>query len=328
MVKQNWLITGGCGFLGCSLFALLREQGQNVRMVDNLSVGRLADLPLVEPPVAVAPQEMGSWDALTVVKADIRAADVALKVCEGADVIIHLAANTGVMPSIANPRLDCETNVTGVLNYLEGARAHGVKRFVLASSSAPVGEQEPPIHEEMPAHPMSPYGASKLAGEGYCSAYWHSFGVETIALRFGNVFGPGSMHKGSVVALFIRRALANEDLIIYGTGQQTRDFIYINDLRDAIVAAATKPGLNGGEVIQIATGRERTVGEVAEALSGLLLQKTGKAPTIIHEGERVGEMLRNYSDTSKARRLLDYDPQTVFADGLEQTLDYFLAKQA
>lgn len=309
------------------MFAYLRDRGQNVRMVDNFSVGRVQDLPLDRSPAVVTPENMGEWNALSVVEADIRDADVALKVCKGADIIVHLAANTGVMPSIDDPRLDCETNVIGVLNYLEAARAHGIKRFVLASSSAPVGEQPPPIHEEMPAHPMSPYGASKLAGEGYCSAYWHSFGVEAIALRFGNVFGPGSVHKGSVIALFIRRALAGEPLIIYGSGRQTRDFIYIDDLRDAVLAASTRAELGGGEVIQIATGRERTVGEVADALSALLVEKTGKAPSIVHQDERMGEMLRNYSDTSKARRLLDYNPKMSFDEGLSLTLDYFLSCQ-
>lgn len=327
MVKLNWLITGGCGFLGCSLYPYLQKLGHNVRIVDNFSVGQLKDLPVKTLPQVISPNEIRAWEAFCVIEADIRDADAAIKVCAGADIIVHLAVNTGVMPSIENPRLDCETNVIGVLNYLEAARANHVKRFILASSSAPVGEQEPPIHEEMPAHPMSPYGASKLAGEGYCSAYWHSFGIETIALRFGNIFGPGSARKGSVVALFIRRALDGQDLVIYGTGKQTRDFIYVGDLCDALIAAGTKKNLSGGEIIQIATGKERTVGEVAEALSDLLESKTGNAPTIIYEAQRAGEMLRNFSDTSKAKRLLNYNPQTSFVEGLGKTLDYFLSME-
>ena len=141
-----------------------------------------------------------------------------LAATEGADVVIHLAANTGVGPSVENPRMDCETNVTGTLNALEAARAAGAGRFVFASSGAPLGVQTPPLHEEMAPHPASPYGASKLAGEGYCSAWFHSFGVETVVLRFGNVYGEGSTRKASVVAKFIKRALAGEVLEIYGDG--------------------------------------------------------------------------------------------------------------
>ena len=140
-------------------------------------------------------------------------------------------------PSVENPRLDMECNVIGTLNMLEGARMHKVKRFIFASSGAPIGECEPPIHEEMAPHPVSPYGASKLAGEGYCSAYFRTFDVETIALRFGNVYGPGSGHKNSVVAKFIRQAMQGETLEIYGDGKQTRDFIYIDDLIQAICLA-------------------------------------------------------------------------------------------
>ena len=133
-----------------------------------------------------------------------------------------------------------------------------MKRFVFASSGAPVGEVKLPIHEELAPHPVSPYGASKLAGEGYCSAYYRTYGLETVALRFGNVYGPGSTHKGSVVAKFIRQALAGETLEIYGDGTQTRDFIYVDDLIKAIWQASRVPNI-GGEESQIATNRETTL---------------------------------------------------------------------
>jgi UDP-glucose 4-epimerase len=141
--------------------------------------------------------------------------------------------------------MDCMVNVLGTFNYLDACRKSNVKRFVFASSGAPLGEQEPPIHEEMVPRPISPYGASKLCGEAYCSAFHGSFGVETVCLRFGNVYGPYSTHKGSVVAKFIKQILERETLTIYGDGSQTRDFIYIDDLIRAVWAGVTVPGVGG-----------------------------------------------------------------------------------
>lgn len=250
---------------------------------------------------------------------------LALEVSKGVDVIVHLAANTGVGPSVEDPRKDCVTNVIGILNYLEAARHSGVKRFVFASSGAPVGECTPPIHEELPAHPVSPYGASKLAGEGYCSAYYHSFGVETVALRFGNVYGPGSGHKNSVVAKFIKQALAGETLEIYGDGKQTRDFIYIEDLTRAIGLAATKDGV-GGEIFQIATNKETTVCEMLTEL--LAVMKKADIPDIevIYGEKRQGDVMRNFSDTTKAKRILGWKNVVPLGNGLGKTVRYFQSK--
>ena len=267
---MRWLVTGGLGFIGRNLIDdLVKEGGHFVRIVDNLKVGSREDLANVcsfteVDATDIAIHENGAHGVELIV-GDIMDANLALKVCKGFDVIVHLAANTGVAPSVQNPRMDCETNVLGTLNYLEAARHCGVSRFVFASSGAPAGEVEPPIHEEMPAHPVSPYGASKLAGEGYCSAYFRTFGVETVCLRFGNVYGPLSGKKDSVVAKFIKQALAGEVLEIYGDGRQTRDFIYVKDLIGAILSAATKPGI-GGEIFQIATSKETTVSEMLEIL--------------------------------------------------------------
>ena len=179
--------------------------------------------------------------------------------------MIHLAANTGVLPSIQDPTADCSTNVLGTLNFLEASRKSAVKRFDFASSGAPLGEQTAPIHEEMVARPISRYGASKLAGEAYCSAYCGSFGLETVALRFGNVYGPRSNDKGSVVAKFVKHIIAGKPLTIYGDGNQSRDFVYVEDLVQAVLLALERPGI-GGEIFQIATYKEHTVLEVAETL--------------------------------------------------------------
>jgi len=234
-----------------------------------------------------------------------------------------LAANTGVPKSVEDPRADCMNNVVGTFNFLEAARNNKVRRFIFASSGAPAGEVEPPIHEEMAPHPVSPYGASKLAGEGYCSAYFRSYRVETVALRFGNVYGPGSGHKSSVVAKFIRQALEGQPLEIYGDGSQTRDFIYIDDLIDAVWRAATMSGV-GGETFQIATNAETSVREMLEILAPALEKNNIKVPSIIYSEKRLGDVMRNYSDTSKAQAMLGWQVHMSLDRGLEETVRSFL----
>jgi len=254
---------------------------------------------------------------------DIMDDQLALTVSQGCDIIVHFAANTGVGPSVENPRADMLANVVGTFNYLEAARINKIPRFIFASSGAPAGEVEPPIHEELPPHPVSPYGASKLAGEGYCSAYKRTFGIDTVMLRFGNVYGPGSVHKSSVVAKFIRRALAGETLEIYGDGTQTRDFIYIDDLIDAVMLAATAPDI-GGEAFQIATSRETTVGEMAEKLVATLTEAGVANIKLINAETRLGDVKRNFSDTTKARQRLGWQPKIELDAGLGKTVSYFV----
>jgi UDP-glucose 4-epimerase len=246
-----------------------------------------------------------------------------LQAARGVDIFVHLAANTGVELSIRDPRSDCITNVLGTLNCLEAARHQRVKRFILASSGAPMGACEPPVHENKVPHPISPYGASKLAGEGYCSAYFHTFGLETVALRFGNVYGPYSRHKNSVVAKFIRQAMRGEPLDIYGDGHQTRDFIYIDDLVRAIQLAATVEGI-GGEIFHIATNAETSVGELVDRLVPVLAQVGITDVRVRYQTLRVGEMRRNFSDTSKAKRLLHWQAQVGLTDGLRETVEWFV----
>ena len=325
---MNWLITGGCGFIGRAVITRLLEQGAHkIRVLDNLSVGLLADLEAIAPVTQVALDDLGSdWsDGITFTKGDIREAEDMVKASQGAEVLVHLAANTGVFPSVQDPRFDAETNVFGVLNALEACRANNVGRMVFASSGAPLGVQTPPLHEELAPHPASPYGASKLAGEGYCSAYFHCFGVESVVLRFGNVYGEGSTLKASVVAKFIKQALAGEKLEIYGDGSQTRDFIHISDLVNAILAAATTPGV-GGETFQIATASETTVGELTEKLVAALAEE-GVSDVEYFNGEaRQGDVQRNFSDTSKAKRMLDWQTKVSLEDGLRKTVRFFLQK--
>jgi len=322
---MKWLITGGCGFLGTSVIRqLMKEGGHSFRVLDNLSVGTREDLAGVVSFVELKANEISELQEgqCQLIVGDIRDEVVTQKVSHDVDVIIHFAANTGVPNSVADPRLDMECNVIGVFNMLEAARNNKVKRFVFASSGAPAGEVEPPIHEELPPHPVSPYGASKLAGEGYCSSYYRTFGIDTVSLRFGNVYGPGSLHKSSVVAKFIRQALNGETLEIYGDGTQTRDFIYIDDLVNAVILSAITENI-GGETFQIASNKETTVGEITNKMVDLLKIYGINNVKVINGETRLGDVKRNYSDTSKAKLLLGWVPVIGQDEGLRKTVDYF-----
>ena len=330
---MNWLITGACGFIGTNLIAhlLKKNQSEKIRVVDNLSVGKRENLARVcdfcEKARVESQQPSGELDRMPPVElivGDIRDADLALKVGRGIDVMVHLAANPGVMPSIENPRFDCEINILGTLNYLESARINGVKRFIFASSGAPLGEQEPPIHEEKVPKPVSPYGASKLAGEGYCKAYHGSFGLKTLILRFGNVYGPRSKHKNSVIAKFIKQALNGEPLIIYGNGNQTRDFLYTEDLIDAVMAAASIDC--AGETFQIATSRETKIHEIAMKIKELVEDFSGKPVQIVNDNPRDGEIIRSFFDISKSRNILGWEPKWTLEQGLHATVSWFISE--
>ncbi len=331
--KQSWLITGGCGFIGTSLIqSLVRDESAPlIRVLDNLTGGNRDDLGrvcnFVETDISGLeshpPQNASEPCKVELVVGDIRDVNATENVCKGIDTIVHLAASTSIRPSLKDPRFDMESNVIGTLNMLEGARKNGVKRFIFASSGAPAGEVEPPIHEELAPKPVSPYGASKLAGEGYCSAYFGSFGIETVALRFGNVYGPGSSHKSSVVAKFIKKAMAGERLEIYGDGNQTRDFVYIGDLIRAIRTAASVEGV-GGEVFQIATSSETTILELLEELLPLLSLHGIDGVDIFHSEVRPGDVRRNYSDTSKAKRMLGWQAEVSVTEGIGRTIEWFV----
>lgn len=345
------VVTGGCGFIGLNLLYEQLLQGPYGRFVllDNESVGSRRDLERVLT-------ELGGWTVeagetlrtggtcqvykvqssapgdpgeriVVLAPCDIREISGLESVLAGADAVVHLAAQTGVIPSLEGPLFDMDQNVRGTVNLLETCRSLGIRRFVFASSSAPLGEQDPPIDETKVPRPLSPYGASKLAGEGYCSAYAGSFGLETVTLRFSNVYGPRSTHKGSVVALFIKNILAGIPLTIYGTGGQTRDFIYIEDLCNAIGRALSAEDPRAfGSVFQIATFRETTVNELAEQLKEIA-EGEGMGPVEIrYEAERAGEIRRSFSDISRARELLGYEPVHDLGTGLTRTWAWFRAR--
>jgi UDP-glucose 4-epimerase len=297
------LVTGGAGFIGVNLVRTLSSCGYELTILDNFSVGRgeyLEGLPI------------------RIIEDDILNFETTKAAVAGQDAVIHLAAKTGVPGSIAEPRRDCQVNVIGTLNLLEACRVNPQPpRFIFASSNAPLGRQTPPASEDKAPLPVSPYGASKLAGEAYCLAYYGSWRVPIIALRFGNVYGPFSAHKGSVVAKFMKEITAGHCLQIDGDGQQTRDFIYVADLCRAIRLALESRV--SGEIFQIATGVETSIKTLAE----LIEQIAGKHVEVRHGLAREGDVRRNYSAISKARNLLHWEPGTNLMQGLIKTMSWF-----
>ncbi len=328
MVKSSkkYLVTGGCGFVGVTVIHQLLKNipGVSIRIMDNLSGGTPEDLKAVTDFILVKLDETRPMqqEGVELVVADIRDADACKFVAQGAEFMIHLAANTGVQPSINDPVADMSTNVTGTVNMLEAARSGGVGAFVLASSGAPIGEAPPPLNEQVVCRPISPYGASKLAGEAYLCAYNGSFGLNTVALRFSNVYGPFSRRKGSVVAKFIRQALAGEPWILNGGGNQTRDFIYSEDLAHAVIKAANIS--SGAELFQIATGVETTILELANMLSPIIEAQMGIRPQMKAGPPLIGDVARNFADISHAKSVLGWKPQISLKSGLVKTVEWFV----
>ncbi|MEF8832801.1 MAG: NAD-dependent epimerase/dehydratase family protein, partial [Candidatus Thermoplasmatota archaeon] len=240
------LVTGGCGFVGTNLIEFILDRSDwDITVLDNLSQGKLEYLKAVDG---------HSEERVDFYKGDVRDLDDVKEAMENCDFVIHLAAQTSVIDSIEKPKEDADINIMGTINLLEEAVEKGIERFIVASSAAPLGEQEMPIHEEKVPQPLAPYGASKLACEGYCSAFSGSHSLTTVALRFSNVYGPKSWHKGSVVAKFIKQILEGETPIIYGDGGQTRDFIHTKDIAQALYLSCIEELEDDFELFQIATG--------------------------------------------------------------------------
>jgi UDP-glucose 4-epimerase len=305
---QRVLVTGGAGFIGSALVRLLAERGDDILVYDNLSTGR-ADL--IE----------GTGAEL--VQGDVREVESLERAAQSCKVVFHLAAGTGVLPSMEDPFADFELNAGGTLAALWAARNAGAERFVFSSSNAPLGAGAYPANEDKPVAPLSPYGAGKAAGEAYCSAFHGAYGLETVAVRFSNAYGPRSAHKGNVIPLFLKRILAGQELVVYGDGTQTRDFVFVEDLAAGLVLASTTEGV-GGEIFQLASGIETSLND----LVAMLAEVTGREPAVRHEAARPGEILRNYSLIDKARSRLGYAPATELSAGLRRTFDWFSATGA
>jgi UDP-glucose 4-epimerase len=303
------LVTGGCGFVGTNLIAHLnRVGGYEITVFDNESLGERSFLEGLDT---------------AFVKGDLRDADAVRAAVEGQDAIVHLAADTRVIPSIETPRYNFEVNALGSLNLLEAMRETGVSQLASASTGGAIlGDVTPPVHEEMVAKPVSPYGASKLCVEGYASAYGACYGIKTVSLRFSNVYGPRSFHKGSVVAHFFKQILAGKPLVVYGDGSQSRDFVFVQDLCDGLRRALE---VDRTEVIQLGVGQPTSVNELIDLMRGIV---GDDRISVQYEDFRDGEIINTYCEISKARRVLGYDPQTSLEDGLRQTWAWFTENAA
>ncbi|MCP5103034.1 MAG: NAD-dependent epimerase/dehydratase family protein [bacterium] len=321
-MEKKILITGGAGFIGINLVRhLLKLKKYSISILDNFSTGNYELLQQVVDGHMMSEINEPYEAHVSIRNGDIRDRQVVDEAAAGQDAVIHLAAQTGVIPSIENPGTDAEINVLGTLNLLQAAVKQGVKKFIFASSAAPLGEQEPPLDESKVPRPLSPYGASKLAGEAYCSAFHGSFGLDTTVLRFSNVYGPLSYHKGSVIALFIKQILAGKRLVIYGDGYQTRDFLYVGDvcriIAEIIQADSQK---TGGEIFQLGTGVETSVNELVLLLNNLSPDEFD----IRFEPERKGEIKRNYTSPQKLFQTLGIKPETRLEKGLGEMWQWFL----
>ncbi|HEY7122640.1 MAG TPA: SDR family oxidoreductase [Ktedonobacterales bacterium] len=304
-----YLVTGGGGFIGSHLVRALVQRGMDVRVLDNSSSGsreRIADV-----------RREVEW-----VDGDIRDAELVRKACQGVEVILHQAAVASVPRSIAEPDMTHAVNITGTLNVLLAARETGVRRVVFASSSAVYGNlPTTPKTEMMPTQPLSPYGVQKLAAESYCRI-WHAiYGVETVALRYFNVFGPAqdpNSEYAAVIPRFISAVVGGQTPVVYGDGEQSRDFIYISNVVDVNLLAATAPEA-AGQVINVGTGTKITLNHLLREL-GRLSEHPLRAQ---YEAARSGDVRESLADISLMHTLLGYTPAVSFAEGLALTFQAF-----
>lgn len=303
--QQRILVTGGRGFVGVNLVRSLSESRQ-VNVYDSLE--RSSPTGWVEEGA-----QMVVGDILDEIKLQTS--------MQGMSQVVHLAAYGSVMESLGDPTTNFDANVRGTFNVLKAAVEAGVKRLVFASTGgALIGDAIPPVDEGSVPKPISPYGASKLCGEGYCHAFAKSYGLETVCLRFGNVYGAHSAHKKGAVTLFIKALMKDEPIVIYGDGSASRDYIYIDDLCSGIKAGLDEP-LSGGEVFHLASGRETTILELANILRDV----AGKPDhPIVFKPVRRGEVSRNFASYAKAKEALGFEPKWRLEDGLAATWEWFI----
>ena len=310
----RYLISGIAGFIGSSLARALLSRGDQVRGVDNLSTGKRENL-------------AGILDQIDFLEADIIDLDAMHKACAGVDFVLHQAAVPSVPKSVLDPLGSNRANVDGTVNLLVAARDAKVKRVVYAASSSAYGDTPTlPKHEEMKPDPISPYAVAKLAGEQYMISFYRCYGLETVCLRYFNVFGPrqdpSSPYSG-VLAKFITLMQRGEQPTIYGDGEQSRDFTYIDNAVEGNLLACSAPASQAaGQVFNVATGRRVTLNETFRLLQGLI----SFSGTPIYGPERGGDIKHSLADISKAEARLGYRPKVDFEEGLQRTVEWYQKK--
>jgi nucleoside-diphosphate-sugar epimerase len=301
-----YLVTGGAGFIGSHLVQELVARGHRVRVADNFSTGQRENIPA----------------GVELIEGDLADPGVANRAVAGADYVLHQAALASVAKSVSDPLLSHRANVDATLQVLLAARAHNVKRLINAGSASVYGGSlSLPKHEGMPAAPASPYALQKLMSEEYCRLFTKLYGLETVTIRYFNVFGPrqqpDSPYSG-VISLFVKALATSEPPIVNGDGGQTRDFAYVADVVDGVLRACDAPGASG-ETINIATGVRVSLLELLAVLN----REMGTSAAPVFGPERAGDVRDSQASIEKAERILGYAPRVSFAEGLRHTIAWY-----
>ena len=305
----GYVVTGGAGFIGSHIVEELLRRNETVKVIDNFSTGKREN---------VKPFE----GAAEIIDADISQAKNLAQLLKGADYVVHQAAIPSVPKSIIDPVKSHEANVNGTLQLLVACREAGVKRVVYASSSSLYGDSPTlPKHEGMMPNPLSPYGAQKLFGETYCQVFTKSYGLETVSLRYFNVFGPrqdATSQYSGVLALFIPAVLEGRRPTIYGDGEQSRDFTYVKNVVEANLLACKAPGV-AGQFFNIACGDRITVNSMLQDINKI----TGKDISPVYADARAGDIKHSQADITRAKERLSYEPRVSFEEGLRHTIEWY-----
>ncbi len=308
-----YLVTGGAGFVGSHLVERLLNRGDRVRALDNLDTGRKENL-------------SNFLKEIDFYKGDIRDARVMRKAVKGVDYVLHVAALRSVPRSVDNPLASNEVNIQGTINVLWWAKQAGVKRVVYASSSMVYGEdQAMPLRESYTPSPKSPYAISKLVGEQYCGVFYKIYGLETVCLRYFNIFGPRQnpySQYATVVPVFIRAGLDGNQVEVHWDGLQSRDFTYVENTVDATLLAATAPGV-AGMAFNVGCGRDYSILDLLKAIEKIV----GRSIPYINTEPRKGDVRRTLADVSLAEKLLGYRVSVGFEEGLERTVEWFKSRK-
>jgi UDP-glucose 4-epimerase len=321
----EYLVTGGAGFIGSHVVEELLRRGERVRVLDNFSTGKRENIAQLRGRLAAELPEEEVAARLVVIEGDVRSYHIVREAVEGVDYVLHQAALPSVPRSVKDPITTNEVNVVGTLNVLNAAKEAGVKRIVYASSSSIYGDLETlPKTEDMLPKPLSPYAVSKLAGEKYCQVFTRLYGLETVCLRYFNVFGPRQdpeSQYSAVIPKFIRMMARGERPTVYGDGSQSRDFTYVANVVQAnLLACQADAEQASGEVFNIAYGRRVTINELVRVINQLL--GTEVAP--VYSEPRLGDVKHSLANIGKARQYLGYAPDTDFAEGLRRCIEFFV----